>query len=351
MFFLAEGDIAAIIAAIGADRIMDRLISGMTSGFEAMARERVYHISRRGFAEGRNLVEWMPVSLPEQGVVVKLVSYCPDNPLLNGRPTIDALIAEADPQSGAFRTLAEGRLLTAMRTGAASAVATALMAPADSTTLGLIGCGAQAVTQAHALSRILPLRRVLAFDRDAQVLASLPARLGFLGLSVQTATPEAIVQLADVICTATSNEVGAPPVVSAGPIRANAHINAIGSDFPGKIELSAEVVRSAFVAADLIEQAAVEGECQHFTSQELSQGRVVALADIVTGGAAHPDLRSRLTVFDSTGIAMEDAIALQIFREYAEALGRGREIGSAASRGDDPHDPYAFLIPADAECA
>jgi ornithine cyclodeaminase/alanine dehydrogenase-like protein (mu-crystallin family) len=77
---------------------------------------------------------------------------------------------------------------------------------------------------------------------------------------------------------------------------------------------------------------------------------VAALADIVTGGAAHPDLRSRLTVFDSTGIAMEDAIALQIFREYAEALGRGREIGGA-SRGDDPHNPYAFLIPADAECA
>lgn len=57
MFFLAEGDIAAIIAAIGADRIMDRLISGITSGFEAMARERVHHISRRGFAEGRNLVD------------------------------------------------------------------------------------------------------------------------------------------------------------------------------------------------------------------------------------------------------------------------------------------------------
>ena len=298
MLFFSESEVAKIVAQSGPDEVMDRLIDAVRAGFLAMSNGTISHVARTGFSRGRNLIEWMPVSVDEGNAIIKVVSYCPKNPIEANLPTIGALIVEIDPARGQIQTLAEGWLLTAMRTGAASAIASQLMATPDSSTLGLIGCGCQAVTQAHALSRVFPLRRILAYDIDPGVSESLRRRLGFLEVVIEVAEPEEIESSADIICTATTAEIGAPPVLEGRELQSHVHINAVGSDFHGKLELPSNLVRSAFVAADFLDQAGQEGECQHFSADELRDGRAIPLETLISRPTDYSNLKHRLTIFD-----------------------------------------------------
>jgi L-lysine cyclodeaminase len=342
MYFFSESEIAKVITDFGPDAVMDRLIDGVRTGFLAMGNGTISHVARAGFSRDRNLIEWMPVSTHEGSAIIKIVSYCPKNPIEVNLPTICALIVEVDPARGQIQTVAEGWLLTAMRTGAASAVASELLAMPNSSTLGLIGCGCQAVTQAHALSRVFPLRRILSHDIDPHASEGLRRRLGFLGVAIEVATPEEIEVSADIICTATTAEVGAPPVLEGRKLRPHVHINAVGSDFHGKVELPRSLVRSAFVAADCLDQAGLEGECQHFSADELRNGRAIPLESLISRPADYIHLRDRLTIFDSTGIAMQDAVALKTFLDLAAELKlESNLIGNGTK--NNPQDPYGSL--------
>ena len=101
----------------------------------------------------------MPIYKKGAEVVIKVVGYHPKNPKNFNLPTILSSISSYDTKTGHLMGIADGVLLTALRTGAASAVASELLAKPESTTLGLIGCGAQSITQLHALSRYSNLKR------------------------------------------------------------------------------------------------------------------------------------------------------------------------------------------------
>jgi L-lysine cyclodeaminase len=339
MFFLSETDVQRVIAAHGADFIMDRLIEGIGAGFKSIARGQIVHSRRIGFSQDGNLIEWMPVRDGAENVTIKVVSYFPQNPTLHALPTIGAMIARVDFHLGQITEVVEGRLLTAMRTGAASAVASRLLAKPESRTLGLIGCGLQSVTQAHALCRVLPIKQILAFDIDAAAMGSLMRRLSFLGLSIRAADTDEIERNSDVICTATSIPVGAEAVLQGRDLRQHVHINAVGSDFPGKTELPRALTRAAFVAADSLEQARFEGECQSLTEEQIASSRCVELQTVITAPEEFERLRSERTIFDSTGIGMEDAVALKLICELARQSNIGNDYPVDASEGD-PKDPY-----------
>ncbi|MTJ80303.1 MAG: ornithine cyclodeaminase family protein, partial [Telmatospirillum sp.] len=210
------------------------------------------------------------------------------------------------------------------------------LARPDSRVLGLVGAGVQAVTQAHALSRLFPLSRILAHDICPVTLASLPRRLAFLDIPVEPALPWRIEAEADILCTATSVAVGAGPVIAGADLKPHLHINAVGSDYPGKCELPRFLLESALVVPDLADQARREGECQVLEEERIGPElhRIVKQADGLTGW------RDRLTVFDSTGIPFEDALALDLITDLARRAGIGRDIAFADLEAGAPKDPY-----------
>lgn len=345
---LDRRDVAAVVAAVGRDALMGRVIDRLAEGFADIGRgARELSPLRGGFERSEpvpGILEWMPHRDAGDSITIKTVAYSPGNPARFGLPTIIGTVARYDDTTGALTALMDGVLLTAVRTGAASAVASRLLARPDSRTVGLVGAGAQAVTQLHALSLVFPLEKALVWDTDPGHLESFARRAAFTGVAVESADPARITEEADIVSTATSVPVGQGPVLPDGNHREHLHINAVGADLVGKTELPPALLRRAFVTADHPEQALREGECQRLTPAETGPG----LARL----AAEPQLaharRDRLTVFDSTGFALEDALAMEVFLEAAAEHGLGSRL-SIEHHPADALDPYALQpVPATA---
>lgn len=319
------------------DLVIDRLDVALAS---ARLTESVMP-ARSGFQRGADdsgVFEWMPYHRPGSAITLKAVSYTPTNPVTHRLPTILSTIARFDDATGRLLILSDGVLLTAIRTGAASAVASRLLARTDSRVLGLIGAGAQAVTQAHALSRVLALSEILVFDTDRDHLASFAARIAFTGLTVRESDPFTVASSSDVICTATSVAPHAGPVLPAGGFKNDVHINAIGADLPGKVELARDLLHNAaLICADHVPQALREGECQQLRQSDLGPD----LAQLCTDRALADTYKSGITIFDSTGMALEDHVVLDVFAELAaeEKLGIRAHVEHLP---DDCLDPYAI---------
>ena len=299
--------------------------------------------TRSGFHYARpqpGLVEWMPIHERGRDVTIKVVGYHPRNPGTYGLPTIVSTISAYDTATGHLSCIMDGVLPTAMRTAAASVIASRRFARADSRTLGLIGCGAQAVAHVHALGLYYDFERILVHDVDPAVENSLADRCAAFDTvaAFETASLENILAEADILVTATSIDVGAGPLFDGLAYRPHLHVNAIGSDFPGKTELPLSLLQAAFVCPDFRPQAVVEGECQRLTAGAIG-------ADIVTV-CQHRDhykqLRDGLTVYDSTGWSLQDQVALRLFAEMAAELGLGEYLEIENMSGD-AKSPYDFL--------
>lgn len=338
---LSRSDLVSLVRRVGLDTLMDLTIARLE---EALAHAPPWTDDlppRAGFPgdrERRSLLEWMPYRAADGHTTIKIVSYAPHNPARHGMPTILGNVAAYEIETGHLAVLADGVFLTALRTGAASAVATRILARPDSRVLGLVGAGAQAITQLHGISRVVPLKKVVVHDVDPSRAASFAGRCAhFAGhLDVVVATADRVAREADVITTATSVGVGEGPVLLDEGLRPHVHVNAVGSDMPGKFELPIGLLERSFVCADFVSQALVEGECQQL-------GRVVGpdLRELVQGRDVFARRALETTVFDSTGFAFEDHVALQLLRDLATDLGVGTFVEvEAASR--DPLDPYAF---------
>ncbi|MGC1732376.1 MAG: hypothetical protein WA731_06845 [Pseudonocardiaceae bacterium] len=336
---VGQDDLAAIVEACGWDTLMDLMIDRLQEALVDAKRGNGSTPARDGFRRGQGgsgVLDWMPHHEPGRSVTIKMVAYTPSNPGVQGLPTILGTVARFDDITGHLVAVSDGVLLTALRTGAASAVASRLLASTDSCVVGLVGAGAQAVTQLHALSRIFDLKRVLVHDTNPGHAASFPDRVAFLGVDVHIVGVPEIEASADIICTATSAPVGAGPVLPGTDLRPHVHINAVGADLPGKTELPVRLLRSALVCPDHVGQARREGECQQLGDDELGPDLPTLCA---YPKLAHPH-RRRLTVFDSTGFALEDHVALDVVLQLAVELGAGSRV-QVEFITDDALNPYA----------
>ncbi|MCP3803370.1 hypothetical protein NLX83_29260 [Allokutzneria sp. A3M-2-11 16] len=310
-------------------------------------RPDVFDVRKRDgfhrFGPRPGLLEWMPAARLGGTVALKMVGYHPHNPAEHGLPTILSSLYGFDSDSGRLRIIADGTFATAVRTGVASMIASRALADPDSEVLGLVGAGAQAVTQLHALARRFPLRRVLVSDPDPAAVASFAARSRFPAGMIEAVPLAVLEREANIICTCTSVLPGAGPVISGAELRHDVHINAVGSDMPGKVELPLALLRRATVCPDLLAQAMLEGECQQLAADEVGP----SLFDLVQDPAAGAAVRGGPTVFDSTGLALEDLVMVEVLEELAERHSLGRFLDIEASSGD-PRDPYAFLAESDA---
>jgi ornithine cyclodeaminase/alanine dehydrogenase-like protein (mu-crystallin family) len=336
---LAASDIRRIVDEIGRDHLMDLMIGRLRSRCAELLDSPSDTRDRDGFRYDKpslGLVEWMPTHEAGGPVVVKMVGYHPTNPVQRHLPSVISTTSMWDTVTGHLMAIADSTLLTAVRTGAASAIATDLLTDDGPVTLGIIGLGAQAVTQAHAISRVRRIERILAFDVDDDVADSFGRRVDFLGVDVvRCGDADDVRTASDVLCTCTSVDIGAGPVVPDGAHRPGLHVNAVGADFPGKTELPRSFLERAFVVPDVRSQCRAEGECQQLDEHHIGPDLVELVR---TPGLAHRR-RGTLSVYDSTGWAVQDAVALRLVLDLAARIGAGRSI-ELELLPTDPFDPY-----------
>lgn len=334
--------VAAVVTNIGAGRLFDLAIERVAAVMASAASGVVEQKERDGFLLSNpdpGLLEWMPALRHGSTVSVKAVGYNPHNPNKHRLPTILSTLLAFDADSGHLRAIVDGTFATALRTGAASAVATRALADPGARVLGLIGCGAQAVTQLHALSRVFDFDEVLVNDIDATAETSFEARARTTRPGLVRISPLAELETrADVICTATSVAAGDGPVLRGRDLKPDVHINAIGSDMPGKIELPSQLLRRVTVCPDHRSQASREGECQQLADAEIG----ASLGEVLGDPERCAALRRKRTVYDSTGLAIQDLAMVELFIELATELDVGHLMRIEANEGD-PLDPYAFL--------
>jgi len=266
----------------------------------------------------------MPVYIPSLGIAgVKNVNVHPANRRL---PTVMALISLVDPDSGFPLAVMDGTYITALRTGAAGAVAARHLARQDAEVAGFVGAGRQAETQLEGLMIVRPsIRRVLVCDLD-EGRADRFCRMCARRYGVE-ATPASARQAAgaDIVVTTTPSR---RPVVRDEWVRPGAHINAIGADAPGKQELDPAILRRARVVIDEWAQASHSGEVNvPLARGELRREDIACeIGELVAGRSAGRTSAREITVFDSTGLAVQDVCcAHAVLRKMeSDAQLRGR---------------------------
>lgn len=288
------------------------LIDAVEAAYRDVAEDRDRSPQRTRVAlAGGDLLLMPGVREGGQRSTVKLVTVMPDN-AARGLPTVQAIVVLFDARTGQPRALLDGEMLTAMRTGAASGVATRLMAAPAAAVLGLIGAGGQAEWQVRCVAAARPIRTVLVYSRTPAARQAFAERMAAAtGLEVRgVATAEAAVREADVVCCATTSSA---PVFEAAWLRAGAHVNGIGAFRLEMVELPPELFGlAALVAVD--DRRAALAEAGDVVAA-LRAG-LVAEADLVPIGsvpAAYAAGRpaGAVTAFKSVGLAIQDLAAAE----------------------------------------
>ncbi|MFB6140476.1 MAG: ornithine cyclodeaminase family protein [Halosimplex sp.] len=252
---------------------------------------------------------------------VKWVNVHPDNPADHDLPTVMGTVVYSDPETAFPLALLDGTTITRKRTGAAAAVATDHLAVEDARTMGIVGAGVQSYTQLEAVATVRPIEEVVVADRnDEKVAAFVDAfeeRFDVRGGSIEEAAQ------CDVLSTVTPVE---EPIVDA--VGERTHVNAIGADAAGKHEIADEVLLDATLVIDDYEQCTHSGEINVPWSEGVLDDADLygELGEIVVGEKPGRTADTGVTVFDSTGLAIQDVAASHVVYEYANEHGVGEPV-------------------------
>ncbi|HKU17057.1 MAG TPA: ornithine cyclodeaminase family protein [Steroidobacteraceae bacterium] len=247
-------------------------------------------------------------------VGLKVGSYWPGNASLGLAPHGSSILL-LDPRTGRLAALVEASRLNGPRTAAADAVAARALARADARTLMLIGAGHQAAHEARALCATLPIERVLLASRSIERAAQLRDRLVDLQVPVELTDVEVGCREADIVVTVTPSRA---PLFKYEWLKPGVHVASMGSDQAGKQELPVELLHRARLFCDLPSQSLAIGEFQHVRAAvDTGSLALTAIGDVLTGRADGRRNAEEITVFDSSGLALQDLYV-------AEALLRAR---------------------------
>ncbi|MDD4137342.1 MAG: ornithine cyclodeaminase family protein [Methanoregula sp.] len=257
----------------------------------------------------------MPAYLPSLGIAgVKIVNVHPDNPS-KGLPTVMALTVILDIGAGQPVAIINATRLTDMRTGAAGAVACKYLSPKKEIVLGVIGTGRQAEAQVAAISRELKIRQIRIWGRNPAHVRKFADR--FMEFPCIAAPVEKVCDC-DVLVTSTPSRT---PIIRDEWIHEGTHINAIGADAPGKEEFDPAILRRAQVFVDDPAQAIHSGEINVPISKGLYRESDLAgtLGEVVIGKKQRRDVDA-ITVFDSTGLAIQDLAIAKIAMQHGRRI-------------------------------
>ena len=246
------------------------------------------------------------VALDRPYVAVKVNSNMPGNPA-RGLPTIQGAVLLFSGKDGRLLAILDSIEITSKRTAAASALAAKHLARPDSSTIAICGCGEQGRAQLAAIARVVPVERVVAWDIDATRAERFARETRNVEARATSDLPGAT-RGADIIVTATSSKKAflTRDLVSPGTF-----IAAIGADSPHKSEIAPGLMAAAKVVADSIAQGQVMGDLHHaIEAGAMTAADVHAeLGEIVTGHKPGRARNDEITLFDSTGVAIQDVAA------------------------------------------
>ncbi len=244
----------------------------------------------------------------------------PENPAAYGLPTNMGTILLFDGRTCALTCVMDGSLITGLRTGAAGAVSVKALARKDAKTVTSIGTGIQARLQIRAISEVMTIEAIHAWDNHPETLAKYKADIEReFGIPVvMAASKEDAVRRADVLVTTTR---GKGTLVEADWVRPGTHIVAIGTDQRGKQELDPEIFRNAKIVNDSIAQCVAKGETWHpLDARIITQDDIHGeIGEILAGKKPGRENDGEITIFDSTGMAIQDnTTASRIYRNALE---------------------------------
>lgn len=263
-------------------------------------------------------------------IVAKLNSNFPQNRPLHDLPTIQGLVVLYDGDNGRPLAVLDSIDITIKRTAAASAVAAKYLARPGSSVATLCGCGQQAAAQLRALRAVLPLRKIYVFDLDASASQNFATNLSDEQLEIEPVRdlgPALLKSDVCVTCT-TANKF----FVRKDEIVPGTFIAAVGADDTHKQEIEPALMASAKVVADSLDQSCSIGDTHHAIDQGLMRKEDVyaELSEIVAGHKPGRRSDDEIFVFDSTGVAIEDAVAAVAVYEKAMRAGNGARFDFAA---------------------
>lgn len=280
-----------------------------------------------GFALPGGSVHAKLAGLTDDGrtfVAVKANVNLPDNPA-HGRPTIQGVLILFDADEGRPLAVMDSIVVTSIRTAAVAALAAMHLADPGAEIVTIVGCGEQGEAQLRAMTRVRPIRRAFAVDRDVERAQAFADRLSAALRIRITPTHDLAAALSSsqiaVTCT-TSRE----PFVWRAHLHAGLFIAAVGADNPGKQEIDVDALAASRVVVDGLAACAAGGDLHHAIRERRMTERDVhgELSAIVAGRVAGRTAPDEVFIFDSTGTALQDvAAALLVYRRALNG-GAGR---------------------------
>jgi alanine dehydrogenase len=262
----------------------------------------------------------MPAALPG-AAGMKWVNVHTGNPA-KGLPTVMAVLIYNDPATGYPLAIMDATEATAFRTAATSAIASKYLARKDSRTLGIVGAGRQSYYHIIAHQQIFKLNEIRVWD----ILPGATERLieSLKNMPIKKCSIEEVVK-ADIVCTLTPAQ---QPVVEKKWLVPGTHINAVGADAEGKEELEPAILNEALLVVDDLRQASHAGEINVPVSKGLlKKGQIYAeLGEIIAGRKKGRTDNQTITLFDSTGLAIEDIAVAKLLYNKALKTGTGRSV-------------------------
>jgi len=279
--------------------------------------------------EHNGLILYMPAYIGGmEALAVKVVSVYPENPKKYGLPTILGTILLNDPKSGKLLSIMDGGLITAMRTGAVSGVASKYLAREDSEVAGIFGAGVQARTQLMAIYEVRPIKKAFVYDVYPEAAKKYAEEMSRqLGIDVTPVDePIKAVKGCNIICTATTSKT---PVFNGEWVEEGTHINGIGSHVPEARELDSTVIKRAKIVVDSYEACLKEAGDIIIPLKEgvISKDHIYAdLGEVVSGSKPGRISNDEITLFKSVGLAIQDASTALRAYKMAVKSGIGKEI-------------------------
>ncbi len=332
--FVSVDNMMRLVHHMGIETFMADLAHAIEQDF---ARWELFDKTPRvGSHSDVGVIELMPTSDGEL-YGFKYVNGHPKN-MGEGLQTVTAFGVLSEVYSGYPILFSEMTILTALRTGAMSAVATKHLAGPDAKTMAMIGNGAQSEFQCLAIKAVCGIDTVRLYDIDSAATEKCMKNLDGLGFHITPCTtPEDAIEGADVITVATADK-DMQTILTDNMVGAGVHINAIGGDCPGKTELHRDIVARSSVFVEYPPQTRIEGEIQQMDPDH----PVTELWQVITGAAKGRQSAGEVTLFDGVGFAIEDFSALRYVHDKIKDTPFYIDLDLIADP-DDPRDLFGMI--------
>ena len=324
-----------LVRILGAEDVtlvlpMRECVEALTRAFADSARSPVRSfVGGVAAAEGKFHIKAALREGERPMFVAKTNANFPGNPA-RGLQTIQGILALFDAENGRLLALMDSGSITAIRTAAATAVAAKFLAPMDARVLAIVGCGTQALQHVRAIREVRDITSVRALDLDVTAADKFARAVkDDCGINVHIVDDlRAATGDAEIVVTLTSSRRA---FLCRDDVRPGAFVAGVGADSPDKSELDPGLLAESRIIVDDLEQCAVMGDLHHaIAAARLAKDDVAAtLGDVAADPSLYPPLGDRVTVFDSTGIPIEDVVAAALAFEKAEQANVGTSVSLA----------------------